>query len=210
MKRAFTLIELIVAFGVSVMLIGTIYFYFFGVIHTHARAQEKELLNEAANHALERMVRELRMTESLESIRPDEIVFKKYHTGSAEEEEAREFTGEKPVLDTITYKLKKTEKSHRLERRLNMEQETTVFSVEACGPDIFTGFVLEERDPDKGDTPRYHLFDPTQQASGELARVVMINLRLKLSQANDTLDIRTRVSLPAPYARLMQPAWNAD
>ena len=38
----------------------------------------------------------------------------------------------------------------------------------------------------------------------------MINIRLKLGQAQDSLEIRTRVSLPAPYARMMQPNWNTE
>jgi type II secretory pathway pseudopilin PulG len=210
MKRAFTLIEVSIAAGVGMILIGVIYFFYFGTLKTHSKAQEREHLNELANTTLERLVRELRGAESIVVARPDEISFKRYHVGSAEEEEANPNTGEKAVFDTMRYWLVKKERGVAFQRQLNMDKPSVVFSVDDCEPEIFQAYVANEQDPEKAKVSRLHLFDTTQQISVELERIVLVKLRLRLAHAGDTLDIRTCVGLPAVLARLRQANWNAE
>ncbi|MBI3894272.1 MAG: prepilin-type N-terminal cleavage/methylation domain-containing protein [Candidatus Wallbacteria bacterium] len=210
MRRAFTLIELMVSFGVSVMLLGSIWFFHFGGLDTWRRGQQKEILNELSNTALERMVRELRMAESVTAVKANGIEFQKYHVGSPAEEDAHAYTGEKPVLETIRYELVRGERNVRLERAVGLEKGQTVFVVEKCEPEIFTAWVLEERDLEKDDDVKMHPFDFTQQNGDEVKRIVLIGLTLKLAQQSDSLEIRTKVSLPSVYTRLMQPGWNTE
>lgn len=210
MKRAFTLIEVSIAAGIGMTLIGVIYFFYFGTLKTHSKAQEREHLNECANTTLERLVRELRTAESITTARTDELAFRRYHVGSAEEEETHPYTGERPVLDTLRYWLVKKERGVAFQRQFNQDKPTVVFEIDGCEPEIFQAYVMNEQDPEKAATNRLHPFDANQQIAVELEKIVLLRLRLKLTHAGDTLDIRTAVGLPAVLARLRQPNWNAE
>ncbi|MBI2943985.1 MAG: type II secretion system protein [Candidatus Wallbacteria bacterium] len=211
MKRAFTLIELLVSFGVSVVLLISIWFFYHGGSRTWKGGEQKEIVNGLANTALERMVRELRMAQSVVAVRSNAIEFQKFHVGTASEEEGHTYTGERPVLETIRYELvKQSEKMCRLDRAVGLEKAVPIFRVEQCDPEIFTAWVLEERDLEKDDNVRMHPFDFTQQIGGDVSRIVLVGIRLKISQQTDNLEILTKASLPSVYARLLQPGWNTE
>ncbi|MBI4872413.1 MAG: prepilin-type N-terminal cleavage/methylation domain-containing protein [Candidatus Riflebacteria bacterium] len=210
MKRGFTLIELSVATGVGMMLIGVIYFIYFGLVRTSARAEDKETLNKVANVQLERMVRELRQADAILSVKPDELRFRKFRTGSAAEEESHEYTGEKPEFDTVTFSVKAGENDVSVLRAENLDKPSLMFTVQKCDPEVFTAYVQAEADPEKEELPRIHRFDPVQQISRELPRIVLIRIHLDMAQLNDALDLRTAVALPAVLARLRQPNWNSE
>jgi len=210
MKRAFTLIELMVAFGVSCMLLGVFYFYFFGLGGTHLKAQQKDFLNKFATNALERIVRELRMATEFVEVGPDLVKFRRYHVSLGSEEEAQEYTGEKPEIETVTFRRREIEKAVVWEKQIGLGKFETQFTVDSMEPEVFTFYALDRTDPEKDRFPMMHAFDFSQHIGSDLDRIVLVTIRFDMKLQRDALQVQTRVSLPALFSHIMQPAWNAE
>jgi hypothetical protein len=209
-RRAFTLLEVLMAFGAGSMLLGIIYFFHFGLVKTWSKTTDKLDLTTVAEVGLETLTRDLRMTHHVSEIKPDRILISKLPAQAVENQES--FSAENLRLIAIEYFIRKDAKGHSsLLRRQGLGgKDQLIFEVPDVRTDVFTAYVLD-LPKDKNDPfPRFHAFDAQTHPSGDLPRITLIRIHLSLKGTTETVDLVSKVFLPVAHANVLQGDWNVE
>ncbi len=210
---AFTLIELLIAFAISTILLMVIYLFYISTVKVGYKTGDMAILNMVAENKLELMCRELREAVSLVKLTPSQLSFTRYVYPEGDELSAQDLRTRRE--QTVTYRLTRENGKAVLLRQEDYELSRELFRVDECTHAIFKGYVLELPSVDdvkhmEGSLVRrrFHLFDPLTQDTAELARIVLVEITLNLKDGGDSLRLRTKVALPLVLERLLEPDWN--
>ncbi|MBI4863718.1 MAG: hypothetical protein HY815_26175 [Candidatus Riflebacteria bacterium] len=207
--RAFTLLEVLMAFLSGSILIGIIYFFFFGMYRTSGKALDKMDLNGIAELAIDTLTRDLRMTYTFNEVKPDRLTIQRLP--GEEIQSGQGFSVDQLHLKAVEYALVKGEQRAKLVRKEGMaDAGKVIFEVDDAAKEIFTAYVLDVPQ-EKGDQfPRFHVFDTVGQPSGELKRITLVRVSLALKIANDRIHVISKVFLPLAYNNTLQANWNVE
>jgi len=212
--RAFTLIELLIAFAVSTVLLGAIYFFYIGFLHGSTATGAMAIRDMDVDTALDGMRRDLALAVQVLELHPRQIRFKrrKLPRGAlgAMDLETRQ-------LETVEYRVAKREGMNVLMVQVGFETPVELFKVRECGEEVFRGYVLQPP-PEPGKKgeftpasfPRFRIFDTVTQSSSDVSRIPLVRITLRLSDGGDRLDVVTKVFMTQVYASLVEPDWNAE
>jgi len=208
-RSAFTLIEVLMAFGAGSILLAVIYFFHFGLVKTWSKTTDKLDLNTRAEVALETITRDLRMAHHITELKSDQLIMQKLPSEAVQSWEG--FSRDNLRLVSIEYLLKKDGNHTCLIRRLGLgDAGLKLFDVPEASKEIFTGYVLD-LPKEKGDPfPRFHLFDMLAQPSGELPKVTLVSVRLALKTPAESIELISKVHLPVAHANVLQADWNVE
>jgi len=208
-SRAFTLIEVLMAFAAGSILIGIIYFFHFGLIKTWNRTSDKLDLNSIAGIVLDTFARDLRMTYRISELRPDHLILQRFPSEPVQSWEG--FGLDNLQLTTWEYLFRKEgERSVFIRRQGIGDVGRPLFDVANARKDIFTGYVLN-LPRDKGDPfPRFNVFKTEDQSPAELKRVTLMRIHLNLKAGTDQVDLVSKIFLPIIYGNVLQPDWNVE
>ena len=204
-RRGFTLLEVLMAFGVSSMLLGIVYFFYFGIIKTGTRTGQKIDLNDLAERALVTITNDLRNAASFTEFRPGRIVFQRLANAPITTEE---MTGALS-LHAVEYELVKEKGKHaKLERRepnaLGADAQHTVIEMDDCGDNIFTGFVYDSPTEKEDTVPNFHVFNHQVQTSSELPRITLVRVMFDLKVGDQRMQMVSKVFLPLAHNNVVQ------
>jgi hypothetical protein len=209
MRKAFTLLEVLMAFGAGSILLGVIYFFHFGLMNTWKITTDKLDLNNVAEITLETLVRDLRMTYRITEFKPDHLILQRLPSEPTPSSDG--FSLDRLQLLSIEYILKKEGRRSVLVRRQGLGDEgRRIFDVEDAQKEIFTAYVLD-LPRQKGDPfPRFHVFDAFSHPSEELPRISMVRIHLGFKGVADHIDLVSKVFLPICYNNVLQANWSLE
>jgi hypothetical protein len=210
-RRAFTLLEVLMAFGAGSLLIGVIYFFHFGMLHTNRETVDIIYLNERSELARNQIANDLRMTYYLTELKPDRIVLHRLPAVPIGSDER--FALDRLRLITVEYSLARKDRENKtsLLRREGIASDArSLFDVDWAAPDVFSGFVYilprEKGDP----VPRFRVFDPVQQSSTDLRRITMVRTSLNLKLGKRSIHLVGKTFVPLAFTNTLQAHWNIE
>ena len=208
--KAFTLIELLIAFSISTILLGSIYFFYISFVKTGSKTREMAFLNMDANNELEKLGRELKYAVEITALYPDRIQFKRQKLPPGE---LSVLDLETSKLETIEYKIVFKEGRAHIMKQVGLSAPKSILRVNNCNKDVFKGYVLSSAEGDnfKGKDlpfPSFTPYDSRTQNSNELNRIPIVKLTFELENRNDKVCFIGKVFMPVIYSRLVEPDWN--
>jgi prepilin-type N-terminal cleavage/methylation domain-containing protein len=211
-RRGFTLLELLMAFGVSTILLATVYFFYFGILKMNTGGMARIELNQIAETTLLRLTADLRMAYRFTEIRPHRLVLQRLPASAITSDELSNVNG--PPLTTVEYELVKLDKLKKVQLQRRENQAVTpdeVFTLDYADYEIFKGFVLD-MPVDKEDTmPKFHVFDHVQQPSGDLQKIALMRISLHLGVGpTDKFHLVSKVYMPFIHNATLQGNWNLE
>jgi prepilin-type N-terminal cleavage/methylation domain-containing protein len=210
-RRGFTLLELLMAFGVSTILLATIYFFYFGILKTTTGGTAKIELNQICETTLQNLMNDLRLGYRFSELRPHRFVIQRVPAAPITSDELSNLSGV-PLLP-IEYDLvrdDKTRKTTLFRRESQAERGKEIFTVDECDPEIFKGYVLD-LPQEKDDTmPKFHVFDTQTQPSGDLGKIALVRISLKLGVGADKIAVVSKAYLPFVHNATLQGNWNLE
>jgi prepilin-type N-terminal cleavage/methylation domain-containing protein len=196
-KRAFTLVEILVAMSISVVVITSIYMLFSSSTKTITKTGLQSQMLADTRILIDRMVRELRQAKSIVLITPSKIVFEMY---DSEDPGLFGVVGTKRISYVLETDGRDTDRFVRLE---NNSSEKPLFHEDIrIKPDIFTAYVEEE----KG----FKEFRWKENFSEDRKRITLINVDMNITAVKDkyiTANVNSSVSIRHIHNRMTQPDW---
>jgi len=210
--KAFTLIELLIAFSISTILLGAIYFFYISFVKTGNKTRGMAILNMVVNNKLERISKDLKYAVELTALYPDRISFKRQKLPDGE---LSVFDLESTKFETIEYSVKKEDGVVNFYRQSGFDSPEKMFNVRQCNSEVFRGYVLmAEREQNsslkKLPFPSFRTFDTHSQNSTDLARIPIIKISMELQTRVDKIFMVSKVFMPMIYSRLVEPDWNTE
>jgi hypothetical protein len=201
-KRAkgFTLVELLLGMSLTILVGGVLYLLQSTGMRSVSKGTTQLILTSEVRRKMERMVADLRNTKELINISPSSLKIRCYQY-SKEKPEAGE-----AALITVAYELEKSGKNHVLWRTVNRENPKKILNFKKIDDKIFFPF-FKGRNKNSPTGWSYMPFDMVANDSGQRKRITFIQIRLKLSQRNDSASLITSVQLRPAASRLKQPNW---
>lgn len=198
------------AFAAGSMLISALYFFHFGILQAWSRSTHRLDLNEQAEVALERLVRDLRMVYSVTEFRPHLMVFNRLPSEPVDTRVG--FSQDNLRLVQVRYEFKKTIKGsfvlERTERQGN--PEVPVLEVADGDSASFVGYVYEMPTGKDDPVPKYKEFDPITQGTSELSRITLVRIHLNLKQGKENAQLVGKVFMPVAFNRVLQADWSVE
>lgn len=215
-SRAFTLVELLIAFAISTVLLGVIWYFFLGFQGLGERGKGKLELNQYAELAMENLVRDCRMAEAVLELRPDRLRIER--STLPDDLPYQHLAFRSRVVETVTYDVLREGGKAAFRRAVGFEQPRVLFRVDDCGKEVFQGLVMEampgivERKKlgEKFYWPKLSSFDPVGQSSSDLKRIVLLRVGFDLELRKDTISLVSKVFLPSVHQKITQQDWNAE
>lgn len=211
-RRGFTLLEVLIAMGVSSMLIVAVYFFFTGMMRTGKKSENRLELNQIAEIALERMVRELQLAVEMVDVKPDKISFRRPRISRFQSKDGYEVNMDLTTrrFETVTFKRRKLgPKRFVLERKMGLRPPEALLTVNELDEAIFTGWVMPKGSAETPhEVPDLVPYDRMRGVSSDLKRIPLLKIRLKMGLGRDRIDIVTKAFVPPIYARIIQPNYN--
>lgn len=214
-RRGFTLLEVLIAMGVSSMLVVAVYFFYMGMVRTGVKSENRLELNQFAEIALERLVRELQLAVEMKELKPDQITFRRPRVDvfKSDSDEGYEVNMNLSTLqfENVVYRRREEDGGKRVkfQRILGLKQPETLFEVDELDKNIFSGWVIPKGSEDSPhEVPDMRLYTPLVASSSDLERIPLIKIRLKMRKERDRIDIVSKAFVPPVYARIIQPNYN--
>lgn len=215
-RRAFTLVELLIAFAISTVLLGVIWYFFLGFQGLGERGKGKLELNQYAELAMENLVRDMRMAEAVLELRPDRLRIER--SALPENLPYQQLAFRSRVVETVTYEVVREERFVSFRRSVGFGDPRELFRVDDCGKEVFEGLVLQnmpsiaERQK-MGDAffwPKLEPFEALGQSSSDLKRIILLRVSFDLKLKKDSISLVSKVFLPSVYQRVTQKDWNPE
>lgn len=210
-RRGFTLLEVLMAFGAASILLGVVYFFYFGILKTSHGAQQKMDLNDISERALVTLTNDLRNAYAFTEFRPNRIVFQRLPNQPISPDEMASIGSLN--LHAVEYELvKEKDKKPVLIRRepnaLDNQQEKRVIDMDDASSDLFSGFVYDQPADKDDSVPRFHVFDHQTQPSGELPRITLVRVSMDFKVGDTRMQLVSKVFLPIAHNNVVQGSSN--
>lgn len=214
-RRAFTLIELLIAFAISTVLLGAIYIFYVGIMKTGGKTRKMAFLNMKVDNKLEKLTRDLKSAIEILELHPRQIRLKRYKLPKGE---LRSVDLETKRYETIEYRMEEREGRFVFFRQRGFENPKELFRVRECNEEIFRGYVLIPTASKNGgkhsdgvdDFPQFEIFDTVSQSSTKVQRIPLVKITFDLATATDDIHVVSKVFIPQVFARIVEPDWNAE
>lgn len=204
-RKGFTLLEVLMAFGVSSMLLGIVYFFYFGIIKTGTNSQQRIDLNDLCERTIVTLTNDLRNAAEITELRPHRLVFQRLANAPISSDEMSGTLN----LHSVEYELVKEKgKRARLERRepnaMGLESKRTVVEIDDAKENIFTGFVYDLPSEKDDTVPKFHVFAHQVQTSSELPRITMVRVGLDYKVGDTRMQLVSKIFLPLAHNNVVQ------
>lgn len=212
-RRGFTLLEVLMAFGASSILLAVVYFFFFGMQKTSTGSLEKFDINATTNVALNSIMSDLRNAYTFSEFRPHHIVMQRLPGQPISSDEIAAIGN--LHLHAVEYEIIQEKDGHaRLYRRepalLTNDANRAIIEVDEANLNMFTGYVYD-RPTDKEDSiPKFHIFDTVAQPSVDLPRITMVKLRMEFRVGKTRSALVSKVFLPIAHNNTVQGDWTVE
>ena len=209
-NRAFTLIELLIAFAISTVLAGAIYLFYLNFITVDNRTRLMVEIDRSADLFLEKFYQDLRRAEEILSLHGNEITFRQRVLPKGELSQS---DLEQKIYHRVSYEAKNDKGRFTIERTEGLAAPKKVLECSKGNLEIFRGFTFVQSEKYKAiEKPIFKEFDALNQSSIEVARIALVSVKLKLFQRklDKPLKVQSKVFLPNVYARLVEPGWNSE
>lgn len=205
-RRGFTLLEVLMAFGVSSMLLGVVYFFYFGLLKTGNVSNQKMDLNDISERALVTLTNDLRNAVAFTEFRPHRIAFQRLSNERITQEEM----GGQLSMHIVEYELTKEKgQKVKLVRREPNATELKLGSHDVIQMDdaesaVFTGYVYDLPNEKEDTVPNFHVFDHVPQSSAELGRITMCRVSFDFKVGDTRAQLVSKVFLPLAHNNVVQ------
>lgn len=212
-RRGFTLLEVLMAFGAGSILLGVVYFFYFGILKTTVDAGSKIDLNDVSERALMTITNDLRNTYAFTEFRPNRIVLQRLPQDAISSEEMASIGS--MHLHAVEYEIvqEKDQRAKLMRREPNgvgAEAEKRVIDVDEAKLDMFTGYVYDQPTEKDDTVPRFHVFDHQTQSTGELPRITLVRVSLDFRQGKTNMQLVSKVFLPIAHNNTVHGNWNVE
>ncbi|RCK81714.1 MAG: hypothetical protein OZSIB_0848 [Candidatus Ozemobacter sibiricus] len=197
-RRAFTLVELLLAMSLTILVGGVMYLLQTQGLSTVAKGTTRLTLQSELRRKMERLVTDLRAAKEILEIRPDYLKISRFPDRTLDDEEI-------PTPVVVTYQVERSEKRAVLIRTERGEPPVEILSADHIGEEIFRPFFMDQT-PDGG--PQFTPFDMHVNDSGQRRRITFLRIQLRLRQGRESITLTTAVTLRTAHSRLLQPAWH--
>ncbi len=197
-RRAFTLVELLLAMSLTILVGGVMYLLQTQGLSTVAKGTTRLTLQSELRRKMERLVTDLRGAKEVLEVRPDFLKISRFPDRGQDEDEI-------PPLVVVTYHVERTEKRAVLVRAERGEAPVEILSADHIGEGIFRPFFVDHL-PDGG--PQFTPFDMRVNDSDQRRRITFLRIQLRMRQGRESITLTTAVTLRIAHSRLLQPAWH--
>lgn len=211
-RRGFTLLEVIIAMGVSSVLFVVIWFFFQGLMGANRKTEDRLELNQRCQNQLERIARELQLAVEFTALRPDEITFRRPEVRRWKEsgyEVNMDLSSRK--FETVTYRRFEKDGGRvvALQRIEGMGLPEDLIEADKIEKEIFRGWVMPKgAEETPHEVPDMQVYRADRDVRSDLERIPLVRIRFQMAKGKDRIDILTKAFIPPIYAQIVQPAWN--
>ncbi len=208
-RKAFTLIEVLMAFGTGAMLIAIIYFFHFGLMKTSTMAVDRIDMTRTAELVIDTIAQDLQMVYELTELKGNNLVMKCLPPEPVLS--GQSFAPRDLQFNRVEYVLAKgkNNKTVQLIRKRSIEDEGHVLAeATEIDKDLFQGYVLDLPQDKKDQFPKYHLYDSVSNPTAELKRVSLVRINLLIKEQRSAIHMVTKTFLPVAYNNTVQADWN--
>ncbi len=195
MKKAFTLVELMIVSTIMIMVGGIIYTFYMNVTRIYHRGSTALLQVQDSQTVLEMMSRELRSASELIKFGPRAIVFQKFYDEVDPNKEDPAGDLNKIRVKTVQFRVVQDRSgSYRFQRKEELEPFEPFqpgFASKFLDPNVFRAWTLSGGD-----------YLPYKPKAGDPSKIPMIEVRLTLRDPSNPLVLFKKIFLPAPFGRL--------
>lgn len=204
-RKGFTLLEVLMAFGASSILLLSVYFFYFGILKTGIFSQQKIDLNDICERAIVSLTNDLRNAVAFTEFRGNLIVFRRLAAAPITSDE---MAGTVNTF-TVSYELVKEKgKAAKLVRKepnaLGNEAERVVIQMDDSADAIFTGYVYDPPTEKDDTVPKFHVFNAQIQTSSELPRITLVRVGLDFRVGETKMQLVSKVFLPVAHNNVVQ------
>lgn len=204
-RKGFTLLEVLMAFGASSILLLSVYFFYFGILKTGVFSGQKIDLNDICERGIVALTNDLRNAVAFTEFRQNHIVFQRLAAAPISSEE---MAGTVNTF-TVAYELVKEKgKPTRLMRRepnaLGNEAERMVIQMDEAADALFTGYVYDPPTEKDDTVPKFHVFNTQVQTSSELPRITLVRVGLDFRVGETKMQLVSKVFLPVAHNNVVQ------
>jgi hypothetical protein len=208
-RKAFTLIEVLMAFGTGAMLIAVIYFFHFGLMKTGSMAADRIDMTRTAELVIDTIAQDLQMAYELTELKPDNLVMKCLPAEPVLS--GQSFAPRDLQLNRVEYAVVKGKYNNRwsvVRKRLAEEAGHVLAEASEIDKDLFMGYVLDLPQDKKDQFPKYHLYDSVGNPVAELKRVSLVRINLRIKEQRSAIHMVAKTFLPVAYNNTVQADWN--
>ena len=204
-RRGFTLLEVLMAFGASSILLLSVYFFYFGILKTGISSGQKIDLNDISERAIVSLTNDLRNATAFTEFRPNQIVFQRLAPAPITSEEMAGTVNQY----TVSYELVKEKgKGARLLRKepnaLGNEAEKLLIQMDDSADGLFTGFVYDPPTEKDDTVPKFHVFNTQVQTSSELPRITLVRVSFDFKVGETRMQLVSKIFLPVAHNNVVQ------
>jgi len=211
-------VELLIAFGISTVILGVIWYFFLGFQNFGERGKSKLELNQVSEIGMETFIRDLRMADQVLELKRDRIRFER--AAPPENLPYQHLAFSSRVVETVEYYMTNKERDNRYHFRkvVGLGLPEDVFVVDTASDEVFEGLVMQplpslgeiKKGGDDVAWPTFKPYDVLGGSSGDLRRVVLVRVTFDLGLKKDRIALTSKVFLPTVYQGIVQKDWNPD
>lgn len=199
-RKAFTLVELLMGMSLTVLVGGVLYLMQSTGVKTVNKGATQLLLTSEVRRKMEHLVRDLRNAKEILEIKPDYLKVRTYKYSIDKPEPGED------ALVTVEYEVERNQRKNVLWRSENRENPTKLLTFEKIGEELFQAY-FEAYDEQSETGWSYYLFDTSANDSWQRSRITYVKINLNFTQAKETANLVTGVTLRPAASRLRQPNW---
>jgi competence protein ComGC len=195
MKKAFTLVELMIVSTIMIIVGGIIYTFYMNLTRVYHRGSKALLQVQDSQIILELLSRELRSASELIKFSPQTIVFQKFYDEVDPNKEDPVTDLNKIRVKTVHFRVVQDRSGYyRFQRKEELEPFKAFqpgFASKFLDPNVFRAWALVG----EGYVPYLAKF-------GDPSKIPLMEIRLNLRDPSSPLVLFKKVFLPAPFGRL--------
>lgn len=198
-KKAFTLIEVMIAITLTASILSVAYTFYFFSNRTFSKGMDKIEIQKKVRGALGRISADLRSAKEIIKAEKNCLEFKKF-IDEREEQAHINLSGD-TLSRTIKYELKKKDGAGDVLVMSVDNKENEIMKFDSIADGIFEAYTYNNEDA-------LIQFDGRINDSIQRSKISLVRIKFKIKQAKAEVDLSTSVNLRYLYGFKQQPFWN--